>query len=333
MCPGFPRLGVLRRLRPVPDRSADGGPSPTTAPDARRAGQDRDGSRVHCCSLDEGGARLCPCGIATATPQHFTVASRRASKTAQEFPDPTSSEWVRTAPGPYPPDSSRRRIKGRKRRFLAYSSPSRSPDPHHLAVLARPGFVRAAPTLPGTSRIRLPSAPPPCCDRASGEGLSPPLEQQRLTAHRGSAPYPGPRSGGALRVGGSTVARSPSRDATPVVEPQTKRRVCSSTPGAALLRTPDRRWSRRPLPRRSCRSLQLGKPVRWDEPRYPGGHVDPPLGVVDLIMMSTAQHDQVVDVGGAAVLPLDHVVHLAPARWSITPGVGAAAVAGGDRSA
>jgi hypothetical protein len=43
-------------------------------------------------------------------------------------------------------------------------------------VLTRPGFVRAASTLPGTSRDRLPSAPPPCCDRDSGEGLSPPLE-------------------------------------------------------------------------------------------------------------------------------------------------------------
>ena len=69
------------------------------------------------------------------------------------------------------------------RRFLAYSSPSRLPDPHHLAVLARPGVVRAAPTLPGTTRIRLPPAPPPCCDRAGGEGLPPPLEPQRLTAH------------------------------------------------------------------------------------------------------------------------------------------------------
>ena len=28
----------------------------------------------------------------------------------------------------------------------------RSPDPHHLAVLARPGFVRAAPTRSGISR-------------------------------------------------------------------------------------------------------------------------------------------------------------------------------------
>ena len=29
MCTGFPRLEVLRRLRPVPDRSADSEPSPT----------------------------------------------------------------------------------------------------------------------------------------------------------------------------------------------------------------------------------------------------------------------------------------------------------------
>jgi hypothetical protein len=69
------------------------------------------------------------------------------------------------------------------RRFLTYSSPSRLPDPDHLAVLARPGFVRAAPTLPDTTRVRLPSASPPCCDRISGEGLSPPLEPQHLTAH------------------------------------------------------------------------------------------------------------------------------------------------------
>ena len=43
-------------------------------------------------------------------------------------------------------------------------------------MLAHPGFVRAAPTLPGTSRVGLPSAPPPCCDRDSDEGLPPPFE-------------------------------------------------------------------------------------------------------------------------------------------------------------
>src|SRR5688572_6686455 len=72
---------------------------------------------------------------------------------------------------------------GVKRRFLAYSSPSCLPDPNHLAVLARPVVVGAAPTLTSTTRLGLPPAAPPCCDRAGGEGLSPPLEPQRLTAH------------------------------------------------------------------------------------------------------------------------------------------------------
>jgi NAD(P)-dependent dehydrogenase (short-subunit alcohol dehydrogenase family) len=36
-------------------------------------------------------------------------------------------------------------------------------------VFARPGFVRAAPALPGTTRIRLPSATPPCCDRTAAK--------------------------------------------------------------------------------------------------------------------------------------------------------------------
>ena len=51
-------------------------------------------------------------------------------------------------PGPYPPGLSRCKMKGRKRRFLSYSFPSCSPDPHHLAVLARSGFVRAASRPP-----------------------------------------------------------------------------------------------------------------------------------------------------------------------------------------
>jgi hypothetical protein len=49
------------------------------------------GSRVHCDSLDEGGAQLYPCGIATATPQHVTVASQAdIHKPAREFPAPSS---------------------------------------------------------------------------------------------------------------------------------------------------------------------------------------------------------------------------------------------------
>jgi hypothetical protein len=34
-----------------------------------------------------------------------------------------------------------------------------------IAVLARPGFVRAAPALTATTRVRLPSATAACCDR------------------------------------------------------------------------------------------------------------------------------------------------------------------------
>jgi hypothetical protein len=64
------------------------------------------------------------------------------SKTNLGVPHPRGR--VRTAPGPYPPDLSQYTLERRKRRFLAYSFPSCSPDPHHLAVLARPGFVRAA---------------------------------------------------------------------------------------------------------------------------------------------------------------------------------------------
>jgi hypothetical protein len=67
-------------------------------------------------------------------------------------------------------------------RFLAYSSPSRSPNPRHLTVLTRPGFVRAAPTLPGT--LRLPSATLTCCDRPTVQVFHLHSINKRLTAHR-----------------------------------------------------------------------------------------------------------------------------------------------------
>jgi hypothetical protein len=44
------------------------------------------------------------------------------------------------------------------RRFLSYTSASRLPDPIHLAVLDRPGFVAAAPALSSISWVRLPPA-------------------------------------------------------------------------------------------------------------------------------------------------------------------------------
>jgi hypothetical protein len=87
-----------------------------------------------------------------------------------------------------------RQVRGRfglegffKSRFLAYSSSSRLPDPHLLAVPARPGFVRTAPALPSTSWIRMSSASPPCSDGDDSGGLSPPLES--------SAPHGAPGAG------------------------------------------------------------------------------------------------------------------------------------------
>jgi hypothetical protein len=58
--------------------------------------------------FDGVGAQLCPCSIATATPQHFAVASQPASRTDQRAarrpptpdkyalqpsPDPSGSSW------------------------------------------------------------------------------------------------------------------------------------------------------------------------------------------------------------------------------------------------
>jgi hypothetical protein len=92
---GFPGLGVLRRLRPARDRSVDDEPSPSLALDARATGEIRDGSRVHCGSLDRGGVRLCPCGLATPTPQPFSMAFPDTSFTGPES-SPTSPKTSKT---------------------------------------------------------------------------------------------------------------------------------------------------------------------------------------------------------------------------------------------
>ena len=83
-----------------------------------------------------------------------------------------------------------RLLKDVKRRFLAYSFPPRSPDPPHLAVLERPGFVRAAPALPATTRIRLPSATATCCDKPQAKVSHLHSDQQRLTAQYKSVAHP-----------------------------------------------------------------------------------------------------------------------------------------------
>lgn len=130
--------------------------------------QDRDGSRVH--SLFDRRSRS---PAIPPRPRHGYPAAlhrghpARPEHAARSVPHRPNNQQGHTASSPYPPDSSWRALRRRKRRFLAYSSPSRSPNPHHLAVLARPGFVGAASALPGTSRVRLPQLQPLCCDSAA----------------------------------------------------------------------------------------------------------------------------------------------------------------------
>jgi hypothetical protein len=48
--------------------------------------------------FDGVGAQLCPCSIATATPQTFTVASRTTTSTPEEFSAPMAPMRTATQP-------------------------------------------------------------------------------------------------------------------------------------------------------------------------------------------------------------------------------------------
>lgn len=141
------------------------------------------GSHVHCVSIDGLGAQLCPCGIVTTTPWTFTVTSQPDQYTRPES-SPTTFDEVRTA---HQPRSTGFELattqEALQRRFLTYTVPSRSPGPTDPAVLDRPDFVAAAPTLPGVSRIRLPPASPTCHDRPAVESSHLHSKLQRLVAH------------------------------------------------------------------------------------------------------------------------------------------------------
>ncbi len=107
----------------------------------------------------------------------------RPKSTTREVPRQPNIQQGRTASSPHPPGSSWRALRRRRRRFLAYSSPSRLPDPHHLAVLARPGFVGAASALPAPPGSGCPQLQPPCCDRTVVASFHRHSNNERLTAH------------------------------------------------------------------------------------------------------------------------------------------------------
>ena len=167
-----------------------------------RDGQDRNGSRVHCDSLSGGGAQLCPCGLATATPQHFTMASQASTRMpARKFPAvkpagthrarPTSARFEpvylsrgvitlvplvllsATLAGPTPSGST-----GPSRLRQGCSRP-----PRHLPDQAAPSFTALAATRAAVKVSHLHS------------------NQQRLAAHAGGGTgrrhrRPSPRTAG-----------------------------------------------------------------------------------------------------------------------------------------
>ncbi len=74
-------------------------------------------------------------------------------------------------------------LKRPQHRFLAYAFSSRSPGPTHPAVLGRPDFVAAAPTLTDVLRLRLPPASPHRYDGEATKVSHLHSNNQRLAAH------------------------------------------------------------------------------------------------------------------------------------------------------
>ena len=123
---------------------------------ARRGGQPRSGSHVHHVPVGRVGAQLCRCGLATATPQTFAVASdasinsRRRSRLLVNGVDahhcPARIHQVGAG-------SMLERVQPLV--HSRYASLPCLPDPDRLAVPARPVVVEVAPAPACVSRLRL----------------------------------------------------------------------------------------------------------------------------------------------------------------------------------
>jgi hypothetical protein len=116
-----------------------------------------------------------PAASPTPTPQSFSVASPPASKDRLRSRRPWGA-----ACAAFRPSSVRfepvEQLRGFRHWFLASTFRSRLPSPGHLTVLARHGFVRAAPTPARVSATRLPSAFPTLLRQRRRRGLAPPPE-------------------------------------------------------------------------------------------------------------------------------------------------------------
>jgi len=96
--------------------------------------------------FDGMGAQLCPCSFATSTPQAFLVASPPAHETGFGVARCRSLHRACAAARPLSTRFEPVAIFRGFNHWFTCITPFRHclPDPRHLVVLTRPGFVRAA---------------------------------------------------------------------------------------------------------------------------------------------------------------------------------------------
>jgi len=244
---GFPRLGVLRRLRPT---RAFGRrhtyPRPATLARVKRRGTHADGSHVHCCPVNGLGTRLYPAASPRLLPQAIHRGLRtQALNTCPEFPARHEGQ-VRTA---IQPESTglelARGSRGVTTPVPRVYLPSRSPRPAHPAVPSRRDFVEAAPVSPVTPGSDCLQLHPTAAAAKRSRSSTSIRKQQRLVAHSGC-----------LQLYSAATTAKKWRSFTPIRNDSASRRTRSRRrrPGRAppfySAATP-RPSTPRPLPRRA----------------------------------------------------------------------------------
>ena len=178
---GFPGLGLLRALRPTPSASTGDRSSRPQPWLGSGEGPTRWFPRSFLNPLTGSAPNYAPATSLPLRRRHSRQPPSRRHQPAPEFP-----EHVGCALQPSPDLSDSSWWSSLERLSVAGSSrtPFRlaSRTPHHLTVLMRSVVVRAASTLPGVPRIRLPSASLRPLRRTKGGVLPHRKVQERLVA-------------------------------------------------------------------------------------------------------------------------------------------------------
>jgi hypothetical protein len=157
----------------APSRSRQPTVSLSAAPlDARPDGRDQDGSHVHHVPINGGSAQLFPDSLAMGTPQSFPMASTRDVHGRQGVASPsrgsarTAARPISTGLEPVP------HLRGFSHWFTFVTHSRLACRTRAVRSFRRvPSLSGLLATFPGTSRVRLPSASPDCCDSSAAAVL------------------------------------------------------------------------------------------------------------------------------------------------------------------